>query len=92
MNADVRINAEIVYATLDRQEIVYLQLDRGATVEDAIERSNLKNRFPLEPLDSCPTGIWGRPVARNQVLVDGDRVELYRQLLHDPREARRERA
>ena len=44
MTADMRVNAEIVYATLDRQEIVNVQLDRGATVEDAIEQSHLKRK------------------------------------------------
>ena len=86
------VNVEVVYATDKRQEIIKVGVQQGATVDDAIEESKLLALFPGEPLDSCQTGIWGRPVERTQVLCDGDRVELYRQLLNDPRMARRERA
>jgi putative ubiquitin-RnfH superfamily antitoxin RatB of RatAB toxin-antitoxin module len=86
------VNVEVVYATEKRQEIVKVGVRQGATVDDAIEESRLLILFPLEPIGSCQTGIWGRPVERTQVLSDGDRVELYRALLKDPRMARRERA
>ena len=86
------VNVEVVYATVKRQEIIKVGVQQGATVDDAIEESKLRILFPGEPLDSCQTGIWGRPVERTQLLSDGDRVEIYRQLLNDPRMARRERA
>ncbi len=86
------IKAEIVYATEDRQELDTLQLSSGTTVAEAIELSTLGSVFPGEPLDSCPTGIWGRRVERTQVVKDGDRIELYRELQKDPRDARRDRA
>jgi putative ubiquitin-RnfH superfamily antitoxin RatB of RatAB toxin-antitoxin module len=86
------VNVEVVYATEKRQEIVKVGVPQGATVDDAIEESRLLVLFPGESLDLCQTGIWGRLVERTQVLHDGDRVELYRQLLNDPRMARRERA
>jgi len=92
VNTELQISAEIVYATEDRQEILKVQLARGATVADAIAASNLKCLFPGESLDSCTTGIWGRVVERTRVLSNGDRVELYRPLQKDPRIARRERA
>jgi putative ubiquitin-RnfH superfamily antitoxin RatB of RatAB toxin-antitoxin module len=86
------LNVEVVYATKKRQEIIKVGVQRGATVDDAIEESRLLVLFPGESLDLCQTGIWGRLVERTQVLCDGDRVELYRQLPKDPRIARRERA
>ncbi len=86
-----RIEVEVVFATRSRQALVALELDPGATVADAIAAA-LASRFPDEPLDALQAGIWGRPVARSQVLADGDRVELYRPLHKDPRDARRELA
>jgi putative ubiquitin-RnfH superfamily antitoxin RatB of RatAB toxin-antitoxin module len=92
MATEDRVNVEVVYATVKRQEIIKVGVQQGATVDDAIEESKLLILFPGEPLGSCQTGIWGRPVERTQVLSSGDRVELYRPLLNDPRTARRERA
>ena len=92
MATDDLVNVEVVYATQKRQEIIKVRVPQGATVQDAIEASKLPVLFPGESLASCPTGIWGRPVERTQVVSDGDRIELYRALLNDPRMARRERA
>ena len=92
MATDDLVNVEVVYATEKRQEIIKIGVRQGATVDDAIAASKLLVLFPGESLGSCPTGIWGRLVERTQVLSDGDRVELYRALLNDPRMARRERA
>lgn len=86
------LSVEIVYATEDRQELITLQVRQGTTVAGAIESSSIASLFPGEMLDVCPTGIWGRLVERTQVLREGDRIELYRQLQQDPRAARRERA
>ncbi len=86
------LSIEIVYATEDRQELIALKVRQGTTVAGAIESSSIASLFPGEMSDVCPTGIWGRLVRRTQVLKDGDRVELYRELQKDPREARRERA
>jgi len=92
MATDDLVKVEVVYATDKRQKIMKVRVRQGATVDDAIEESKLLFLFPGESLCSCPTGIWGRLVERTQVLSDGDRVELYRALLKDPRVARRERA
>lgn len=83
------MQVEVVYALPDRQELVRLELPAGATVARAIQASGLSERFPEEPIGSCKTGVWGRIVGRDHALADGDRVELYRPLLIDPREARR---
>ena len=64
----------------------------GRTVADAIERSDIADAFPGVNLDGLQAGIWGSPAERNRLLREGDRVELYRPLAMDPREARRLKA
>lgn len=83
---------EVVYALADRQALVAIAVPAGTTVGDAIEQSGIAGQFPDEDLSACKLGIWGRLAASNQVLEDGDRVEIYRPLTIDPREARRELA
>ena len=83
------LSIEVVFALPERQELVTVVVDEGATVEDAIARSSLSAAFPDWNLQDCAVGIWGRPVGREQTLQRGDRVEIYRPLKLDPREARR---
>lgn len=83
------IGIEVVFALPRRQELIRLAMDRGATVADAIEQSGLQRKFPDVPFADLQAGIWGRAVPRQHVLGDGDRVELYRPLERDPRDARR---
>lgn len=66
-------------------------LQAGATVLDAIRHTTLSQDFPSLDLPSTTVGVWGRKCSPTQVLRDGDRVELYRPLLVDPKVARRER-
>ncbi len=83
------LDIEVVFATPDSQVLVSVSLPREATVADAIEASGLKSRFPAHDLDLCTAGVWGSVVQRDRRLRSGDRVELYRPLEIDPREARR---
>jgi putative ubiquitin-RnfH superfamily antitoxin RatB of RatAB toxin-antitoxin module len=83
---------EVVFALPEEQVLVTLRLEEGTTVEDAVAASGLYERFPRHDLKNFDTGIWGRLVPRTQRLKSGDRVELYRPLRLDPRDARRERA
>jgi putative ubiquitin-RnfH superfamily antitoxin RatB of RatAB toxin-antitoxin module len=69
-----------------------VELPEGSTVADAIRRSELAREFPEVDFDQLQAGIWGTPVERGRTLLDGDRVELYRPLVMDPREARRLKA
>lgn len=87
-----RISVEVVYALPDRQVLRRVELDAPARVADAVAAARLDVEFPGEPLGDCAVGIWGRVVGRDATLRDGDRVELYRPLVMDPREARRQRA
>ncbi|MDH3431269.1 MAG: RnfH family protein [Gammaproteobacteria bacterium] len=86
------ISVEVVFALPDRQKLVSVSLQAGATVADAIGQSKIHEQFPGQPLDRLPVGIWGHPVERGTRLKDGDRVEIYRELRLDPRDARRARA
>lgn len=86
------LNIEVVFALPDDQALVSLVVDAGTTVADAIARSGLQERFADEALDTMQAGIWGRPADRSCQVKDGDRVEIYRPLQRDPRDARRELA
>ncbi len=83
---------EVVFALPDRQVLETLDVEDGATVAEAIARSGIERRFPGVDLSALQAGIWGRPVERSRSLRDGDRVEIYRPLEMDPREARRLKA
>ena len=83
---------EVVFALRARQELISLTVDPGTTVEMAIQQSAIGDLFPEEDLSSYQAGIWGKPVGRDHPLEDGDRLELYRPLLMDPRKARRKLA
>ena len=86
------IRVEVVYALREEQVLVALELEEGATVRQAIERSGLLQRFPeIDPV-SPKVGIFGRVTADATALQDGDRVEIYRPLVVDPKDARRGRA
>ena len=84
------LQIEVVYALPGRQELRRVSLDEASTVEDALRASGLLAEFP--ELDALRVGIFGRPAPRDTVLHDRDRVEIYRSLEADPKEARRARA
>ena len=87
-----RLAVELVLATAERQVLLALDVAEGASVADVIARSDIGSQFPELAVDEMPVGIWGRPVSRDSLVGHGDRVELYRPLEIDPREARRRRA
>lgn len=82
---------EVVYATPAKQVLVTVELEPGSTIADAIRAADISAQFPGS-IDRNPVGIWGRPADRAQVVSNGDRVEIYRPLARDPKEARRELA
>lgn len=92
MAPEGRIAVEVVFALPDRQELLRVALPSGSTVAEGIDASAIASRFPHQDLKSCAVGIWGRLVDRDHVLEDGDRIEIYRPLEIDPRDARRKLA
>ncbi len=87
-----QIRVEVVFALPEKQVLLVVAVDHGVTIADVIAAAGLAETFPDEPLHDLETGIWGHPAARDRRVEDGDRVELYRPLQRDPREARRELA
>jgi len=86
------LKVEVVYALREEQVLLALEVETGTTVRQAIERSGILQRFPEINLSCARVGIYGRPVRTDALLHDGDRVEIYRPLIADPKQARRERA
>ena len=86
------ISVELVFVAPDSQAFHVLELPADATVAGAITASGLAKEYPEYAFGELPVGIWGRRVAPEQVLRDGDRIEIYRELLIDPMDARRLRA
>lgn len=68
---------------------VVVRLLPGATVEEAVEASGLPARQPQADIERLPVGVWGVRCERSRALRERDRVELYRPLTVDPKEARR---
>lgn len=86
------IRVEVVYALVDRQERVALRLPPGSTVQQAIAASKLLEKFPEIDLIRNKVGIYAKLSKLEASLRDRDRVEIYRPLLADPKEVRKQRA
>ena len=89
MSMTEMIAVEVVYATEEEQALVPVSLRSGSTIQDALDASGLAAQFGGHRLDELACGIWGKLATRSHALRDGDRVEIYRPLSMDPREARR---
>ena len=92
--AEPVIEVEVVYAAVDRQRLLTVAVTQGTTVRAAVLASGIGREFPEVDLANCPVGIFGKQVAEpeTRVLEAGDRIEIYRPLLADPKEIRRQRA
>ena len=92
MSEDNTIKVEVAYALPEKQAILALTVDAGTTVLQAAQRSGVVEQFEGVDLDNAKFGIFGKVVSPTQVLHDGDRVEIYRPLIADPKEVRKARA
>lgn len=86
------IRIEVAYALPDEQVLLSLNVPDGTTAMQAVEQSGLLERFPDIELSRNELGIFGRVTEKDRVLQAGDRVEIYRPLIADPKEVRRQRA
>ena len=86
------LNIEVGYALPDQQVLIALAVEEGTTIREAIARSGLLERFPGLRAGPGRVGVFGRVVDPDALVRDGDRIEIYRPLIADPRDARRERA
>ena len=88
------IMVEVVYALPDKQRLLRLNLPAGTNMREAVLRSGIQQHFPGLDVQQAPLGIFGKAVAKpeERVLEEGERVEIYRPLLADPKEVRKQRA
>lgn len=86
------IEVEIAYARPERQSLIPVRVPRGATAADAVRASGILAEHPEIEWPGAPLGIFGEKIAADHELAPGDRVEIYRPLTLDPKEARRRRA
>lgn len=88
------VEIEVVYAAVDRQVLLAVTMPVGTSLRAAVLASGIAAQFPELVLADCPLGIFGKVVADADVRVvqPGDRIEIYRPLLADPKEVRRLRA
>ena len=93
------IRVEVAYALPEKQKIVALDVAPGCTAREAVRLSNIVQRFPEIDVENCSVGIFGHALgargmksAEEYVMQPGDRVEIYRPLIADPKEVRKKRA
>ncbi|APV90936.1 RnfH family protein [Salmonella enterica subsp. enterica serovar Mbandaka str. ATCC 51958] len=82
---------EVAYALPEKQYLQRVTLEEGATVEEAIRASGLLELRTDIDLAKNKVGIYSRPVKLTDTVQDGDRVEIYRPLIADPKALRRQR-
>ena len=92
MPADELLRVRVVYALPHRQIVVDVTLEEGATVGEAVAKSQLQQRDPQIASEPLTCAVFGRIVPLSEPLRDGDRVEILRPLLVDPKEQRRQLA
>ena len=86
------IEIQVVFGTCSRQVMIGLEVAEGTTIAEALEQSGIRAQFPAEDISQLKFGIWNKVKSSNVVVSEGDRVEIYRPLEVDPKEARRRRA
>ena len=88
------IDVEVAYALPEKQKILALQVEDGTSILDTVRQSGIVEEFPGLNLDDAKFGIFGKAsrAPESDIVRDGDRVEIYRPLIIDPKQARANRA
>lgn len=86
------ISVEVAYALPNKQTILQVDVPEGTTALEAAQLSGITRQFEEIDLDNAKLGIFAKAVSPGQVLREGDRVEIYRPLIADPKEVRKARA
>ena len=86
------INVEVAYALPTKQTLLALQVAQGSTIEQAIKQSSILSEYEEIDLTQNKVGVWFRTAKLTDVLNEGDRIEIYRPLIADPKEVRKRRA
>lgn len=92
MPSNPPLNIEVAYAEPGKQSLLAFQVACGTTARQAVLQSALVTEFPHVDFAAAPIGIFGKKVKDSTQLREGDRVEVYRALLIDPKENRRRKA
>ena len=87
--ANIKLTIEVAYATQNSQKIISLQVDEGSTIETVIDKSGVLEIFPEIDLSQQKVGIFSKTRKLTDLVKNGDRIEIYRPLTIDPKEARR---
>lgn len=87
-----RFEVEVAYATPSEQVILKVMAEQGITIQQAINQSNIADRFPEIDPENDKVGVFGKIAKRDVELHPGDRVEIYRPLIADPKAVRKKRA
>ena len=85
------LEIEVVYGLPDKQVLTKMNVQNGCTAREAVCQSGLDEIFSELDLQTAPLGIFGKSAKSETLLRDKDRIEIYRPLLIDPKEARRKR-
>jgi putative ubiquitin-RnfH superfamily antitoxin RatB of RatAB toxin-antitoxin module len=88
------VEVEVVYAAVDRQRQLTVEVPAGSSLRQVLRLSGIDRHFPELDLAQCPVGIFGKAVSDpdTRAVEAGERIEIYRPLLADPKEVRRLRA
>lgn len=86
------VTVEVAYATPEKQLILTVQVPQGTTVAQCIERSGIEQHFADIDLNQQKVGIWNKAAKLDAAPRDGDRIEIYRPLIADPKAVRKRRA
>ncbi|MCC2615314.1 RnfH family protein [Aestuariibacter halophilus] len=89
---DQQISVEVAYALPDKQSLLTVVVEKGCSVEDVIKASGVLRRYKDIDLSVNKVGIWNRTCKLSDTPKDGDRIEIYRPLIADPKEVRKRRA
>lgn len=92
MATDKKFFVEVAYATPAAQKIISLEIEPGLTIETVIDRSGIVEFFPEIDLMKQKVGVFGEIKKLTDIVQAKDRIEIYRPLVIDPKEARRKRA
>lgn len=87
-----KLNVEVCYAMGTKQELVRVAVPEGATLQQGLEASGLLGKYPELDVKKNKFGIWNKLSKLDAVLRDKDRIEIYRPLIADPKEVRKQRA
>ncbi len=86
------MNIEVAYALENKQTLLSLEVEEGITLKEAVEISGIIDKYPQIDLLKDKTGIFGKMAKLDTILREKDRVEIYRPLIADPKQVRKERA